>query len=83
MNEYKLIEFTAQKKITIIQSKSTKLDEILANFYQHKINALFDETGNTKGFIAIFVNARQLSSINNITIKHGDEIKIVTSIAGG
>lgn len=84
MYEYQLIEFTAQKKITTIHSDKTDLYAVLAEVYKDKINFLFDdETGQVKGFISIFVNSQQLDSIQDVTIKHCDQIQIVTSIAGG
>ena len=84
MNEYQLIEFTAQKKITTIHSLETNLYNVLADFYKDNINALFDDnTSQAKGFISIFLNSRQLGSIEGVSLNHRDEIQIVTSIAGG
>lgn len=83
MNKYKLIEFTSEKKITHIYSPKNKLSEVLSDFYKNKINSMFDIDGTSKGFISIFINSKQLFSIQGINLNNDDEIQIVTSISGG
>ena len=83
MNEYTLIEFTSTKKIQKICSAKSKLDEVLADLYENKMDVLFDENGKSKGFVSIFVNSHQLFMIKDITLKNHDEIHILTSISGG
>ncbi|HAT9624947.1 TPA: MoaD/ThiS family protein, partial [Legionella pneumophila subsp. pneumophila] len=42
-----------------------------------------DDSGCSKGYISVFVNSEQISSIKDITLKPNDEVCIVTSISGG
>lgn len=83
MNEYRLIEFNSEKKESKVVTNNTKLQQILVDFYKDKLDRMFDENGNSRGFISIFINSKQISSIKNITLNNYDEICVVTSISGG
>lgn len=83
MNEYTLTEFTSKKKIINVSSSESVLYDVLLEIYQNNLEVMFDAKGNSKGFISIFVNAQQLFSILNVTLKNHDEIHIITSISGG
>lgn len=56
---------------------------MLTEFYKEKFEKMFDEDGCLKGYISVFVNSKQLSSIRDITLSPNDEVCIVTSISGG
>lgn len=83
MNEYRLIEFNSEKKESKVVTNNTKLQQILVDFYKDKLDRMFDENGNSRGFISIFINSKQISSIKDITLNNHDEISVVTSISGG
>lgn len=83
MKEYRLIEFTSQKNIRQVISTKTNLYDFLLDIYQDRLRVLFDEQGQSKGFISIFLNSQQLFSIMNVNLNNHDEIQIISSISGG
>ncbi|HHT9896710.1 TPA: MoaD/ThiS family protein, partial [Legionella pneumophila] len=81
--EYQLIEFNSdRKKIQLVSNKSN-LQQVLTEFYKENFEKMFDEWGCSKGYISVFINSDQISSIKDITLNPNDEICIVTSISGG
>lgn len=83
MNKYHLIEFSSQKNIRQVISAKSNLYDFLLDIYQDRLSTLFDEHGQSKGFISIFLNAQQLFSILNVHLNNNDEIQIISSISGG
>lgn len=83
MYEYQLIEFNSERKEIPLISNQSNLQEVLIEFYKEKFEKMFDEDGCLKGYISVFVNSKQLSSIKDITLSPNDEVCIVTSISGG
>ncbi|HAT5053024.1 TPA: MoaD/ThiS family protein, partial [Legionella pneumophila] len=78
-----LIEFNSdRKKIQLVSNKSN-LQQVLTEFYKENFEKMFDEGGCLKGYISVFVNSEQISSIKDIILNPNDEICIVTSISGG
>ena len=83
MHEYQLIEFNSdRKKIQLVSNKSN-LQQVLAEFYKENLEKMFDENGCSKGYISVFVNSEQISSIKEIILSPNDEVCIVSSIPGG
>ncbi|MBN9228058.1 MULTISPECIES: MoaD/ThiS family protein [Legionella] len=83
MHEYQLIEFNSdRKKIQLVSNKSN-LQQVLAEFYKENLEKMFDENGCSKGYISVFVNSEQISSIKEIILSPNDEVCIVSSISGG
>ena len=83
MHEYQLIEFNSdRKKIQLVSNKSN-LQQVLAEFYKENLEKMFDENGCSKGYISVFVNSEQISSIKEIILSPSDEVCIVSSISGG
>ena len=83
MHEYQLIEFNSdRKKIQLVSNKSN-LQQVLAEFYKENLEKMFDENGYSKGYISVFVNSEQISSIKEIILSPNDEVCIVSSISGG
>lgn len=83
MYEYQLIEFNSERKEIPLISNQSNLQEVLTEFYKEKFEKMFEEDGCLKGYISVFVNSKQLSSIKDITLSPHDEVCIVTSISGG
>lgn len=83
MNEYRLIEYTSEKKTHIIKTNSLSLHEVLFSFYKDKFDMLFDEQGHSRGYFSLFINNQQVSSILDITLDNKDEISVISSISGG
>lgn len=83
MYHYHLIEFTSCKKIQTIRSNKTILEDVLSEVYGDKIESMYKDTGELKGFVSVFINSKQIFSIKEITLNDQDEICVVTSISGG
>ncbi|HHT9997974.1 TPA: MoaD/ThiS family protein, partial [Legionella pneumophila] len=83
MHEYQLIEFSSSKKEIQLVSNQSNLQQVLLEFYKEKFEKMFDEDGCSKGYISVFVNSKQITSVKEIALNPNDEICIVTSISGG
>ena len=83
MYKYRLIEFNSDRRETTLRSNESDLQQILMEFYNEDFVKIFDESGFTKGYISVFINSQQISSIKNVVLSPNDEVCIVTSIAGG
>lgn len=83
MYEYQLIEFNSDRKEIQLVSNKSNLKQVLTEFYKENFEMMFDEGGCSKGYISVFVNSEQISSIKDITLNPNDEVCIVTSISGG
>lgn len=83
MHKYQLIEFNSDRKQIQLVSNKLNLQQVLAEFYKENFEKMFDVSGCSKGYISVFVNSEQISSIKDITLKPNDEVCIVTSISGG
>lgn len=57
----------------------------LADEYPETKKALFDENGNLRQFINVFVNDENIKALqgNDTPVKQGDEIMLIPAIAGG
>jgi len=46
---------------------------------------IFDEAGNLKRFINVYVNGKDIRFLNQLetTLKHGDETLIIPAVSGG
>ncbi|MGN0603899.1 MAG: molybdopterin-synthase adenylyltransferase MoeB [Oscillospiraceae bacterium] len=57
----------------------------LADEYPESKKALFDESGNLRPFINVFVNGENIKALqgNDTAVKTGDEIMLIPAIAGG
>ena len=83
MYNYQLIEFSSYKKIHTVTTDTTILEDVLSEAYGNRIESMFNDNGESKGYVSLFINSKQISSIKNITLDPHDEICIVTSISGG
>lgn len=83
MYEYQLVEFASSKRIEQIRTNKSNLSDVLSEFYGDKMVNLFHDNGESKGFISVFVNTNQISSIKDVVLNSHDEICIVSSISGG
>jgi sulfur-carrier protein len=83
MHEYQLIEFSYDRKQFKVISDKSNLQQVLAEFYKENFEKMFEENGCSKGYISVFVNSEQISSIKEISLSPNDEVCIVTSISGG
>ncbi|PWY54743.1 molybdopterin converting factor 2 (subunit 1) [Legionella qingyii] len=83
MHEYQLIEFNSDRKQIQLVSSKSNLQQVLAEFYKENFEKMFDDSGCSKGYISVFVNSEQISSIKDIILNPNDEVCIVTSISGG
>ncbi|AOW53826.1 TPA: MoaD/ThiS family protein [Legionella pneumophila] len=83
MHEYQLIEFSSSKKEIQLVSNQSNLQQVLLELYKEKFEKMFDEDGCSKGYISVFVNSKQITSVKEIALNPNDEICIVTSISGG
>lgn len=83
MHEYQLIEFNSDRKQIQLVSDKSNLQQVLAEFYKENFEKMFDANGCSKGYISVFVNSQQISSIKDINLNPNDEVCIVTSISGG
>lgn len=83
MHEYQLIEFNSDRKQIQLVSSKSNLQQVLAEFYKENFEKMFDGSGCSKGYISVFVNSEQISSIKDIILNPNDEVCIVTSISGG
>ncbi|AUH74224.1 MoaD/ThiS family protein [Legionella sainthelensi] len=83
MHEYQLIEFSYDRKQFKVVSDKSNLKQVLAEFYKENFEKMFEENGCSKGYISVFVNSEQISSIKEISLSPNDEVCIVTSISGG
>lgn len=83
MYGYELIEFGSEKTTFHISSSSCVLEEVLTEFYKDKLDKIVDERGHPRGFVSIFVNANQITSIKTSRLQQHDAIVILSSIAGG
>ncbi|HHD4620503.1 MoaD/ThiS family protein [Legionella pneumophila serogroup 1] len=83
MHEYQLIEFNSDRKKNQLVSNKSNLQQVLAEFYKENLEKMFDENGYSKGYISVFVNSEQISSIKEIILSPNDEVCIVSSISGG
>lgn len=83
MHEYQLIEFNSDRKQIQLVSSKSNLQQVLAEFYKENFEKMFDDCGYSKGYISVFVNSEQISSIKDIILNPNDEVCIVTSISGG
>lgn len=83
MYSYLFTEFTSSQKINQIRSNKTNLLDVLTEIYGNKIEKMFNLDGESKGYISVFVNSKQITSVKETTLNPNDEICIVTSISGG
>lgn len=83
MYKYQLVEFTSSKRIEEIRTNKVNLTDVLYEVYSNKIETMFNNNGESKGYISIFVNENQITSIKEVVLNPNDEICIVTSISGG
>ena len=58
---------------------------LLSEEYPQAKNALFDEEGNLRSFINVFVNDENIRDLNDFdtAVKDGDEVILIPAIAGG
>lgn len=78
--------FTNQR--SEIELDGTTVEEVLAALsdeYPETKKALFDESGQLRSFINIFVNENNIKNLQGYqtTVKDGDEIMLIPAIAGG
>jgi len=78
--------FTNQR--SEIELDGTTVEEVLAALsdeYPETKKALFDESGQLRSFINIFVNENNIKNLQKYqtTVKDGDEIMLIPAIAGG
>lgn len=78
--------FTNQR--SEIELDGTTVEEVLAALsdeYPETKKALFDESGQLRSFINIFVNENNIKNLQGYqtTVKGGDEIMLIPAIAGG
>ncbi|MGN1223699.1 MAG: ubiquitin-like small modifier protein 1 [Ruminococcus sp.] len=78
--------FTNQR--SEIELDGTTVEEVLAALsdeYPEIKKALFDESGQLRSFINIFVNENNIKNLQGYqtTVKDGDEIMLIPAIAGG
>ena len=64
------------------------IEEVFINLcleYKELKQNLFDENGNIRGFINIYLNDNNIRYVDGMesTVKDGDSIQIVPSVAGG
>ncbi|STX81247.1 putative molybdopterin converting factor 2 (subunit 1) [Legionella busanensis] len=83
MYEYRLIEFNSDKKEIQLFSNESSLQLVLAEFYKDKFNRIFNKDGSLNGYLTIFVNSNQITSVKDVKLNQNDEICVVSSIAGG
>lgn len=83
MYVYQLVEFTSSKRREQIKTNKNILFDVLSDFYGNKVERMFHDNGNSRGFISVFVNKNQILSIKDVVLNPCDEICIVSSISGG
>lgn len=71
-----------------LEAEGTTLREILQNVqdeYPESRNALFEENGELRPFVRVYVNEVSISKVSemNATIQEGDKILLLPAIAGG
>jgi len=61
------------------------LNRLTAKYGEHFKERVYDETGNPRRFINIYVNGKDVRFLNllDTTLKHGDEVSIIPAVSGG
>lgn len=67
------------------ETRRARFIRSLADEYPETKKALFDENGNLRQFINVFVNDENIKALqgNDTPVKSGDEIMLIPAIAGG
>lgn len=61
------------------------LEGLTAKYGETFKERIFDEAGNLKRFINVYVNGKDIRFLNQLetTLKHGDETLIIPAVSGG
>ncbi|MBS7620001.1 MoaD family protein [Candidatus Bathyarchaeota archaeon] len=81
-----LSNFVGQKEVQLEASTPLEALNILRGRLDEKINeVLFDNSGNIRRYINIYLNGRNLSSIDDLEapLKEGDKIMLAPVVSGG
>lgn len=59
------------------------LYSVVRKLYKDGFSDVFEETGETKGFVRVFLNSRIIENLVGVKLKDGDEVDIVSAFSGG
>jgi len=74
-----------KEEVEVFGSSIEEIFDDLCSEYNDLKQNLFDESGNLRSFLNIYINDNDIRYINGIKsiVKDGDSIQIVPSVAGG
>lgn len=81
-----LARITGEKKIDIEASILKEvINRLIAKYGENFRERIYDETGNQRRFINIYVNGKDIRFINQLetALKEGDNISIIPAVGGG
>lgn len=84
---YGVLTKTTSEKKTEVEASTLRemLNRLTVKYGKHFNERIYDETGNPRRFINIYVNGRDIRFLNflDTTLNHGDDVSIIPAVSGG
>lgn len=83
MSTIKVIESGIRNQEHKLAICNDDLSSVLQKLYQNGFNEIFDQNGESRGFVRVFLNSIMIENIKDIVLSDGDEVRIVSAFSGG